>query len=77
MCPVIFPNDISTCGPAHLALFATAGNRCGGFDLDSGAPGSTCALESNIGRDGTLIVQGRTASAEPSCKDRVFPALLR
>jgi hypothetical protein len=74
---LLFPIDRSTCGPAHVALFAPAGNRCGGFDLDSGAPGPTCALDSNIGRDGTLIVRGETGAAQVNCKDRVFPALLQ
>jgi hypothetical protein len=88
---LLFPIDPSTCGPAHVALFAPAGNRCGGFDLDSGAPGPTCAsnlwgspvgisdrqFASTIGRDGTLIVRGVTGAADRNCKDRVFPALLR
>ncbi|MFL5452630.1 MAG: hypothetical protein ACJ78V_12030 [Myxococcales bacterium] len=86
---LLSPIDPGTCGTAHVTLFATAGNRCGEFDVDSGAPGPTCAADpwgnepafplfaSNIGRDGTLFVRGVTGEPGRNCKDRVFPALLR
>jgi hypothetical protein len=74
---LLFPIDRSSCGPVHVALFAPAGNRCGGFDVDVGSPGSACPSKGNIGRDGTLIVGNRLTVGQPSCKDRVFPALLR
>lgn len=74
---LLFPIDPSTCGPVHMALFAPSGVRCGGLDFDSGSPGPTCALASNIGRDGTLFVGGSSDPNAASCKDRVFPGLLR
>jgi hypothetical protein len=41
---------------SDMAFFAPSGVRCRGLDFDSGSPGPTCALASNIGRDGTLFV---------------------
>jgi hypothetical protein len=76
---LVFPIDVtgSVCGPVTVAVFAPAGNRCGGFDLDSGGPGPSCAIVGNIGRDGSLIVTGQTGDSQRNCKYRVFPALLQ
>jgi hypothetical protein len=74
---LLFPIDTTTCNPAHVAMFAPSGTRCGGFDFDSGSPGPSCASDAFIGRDGTLFVRGSSDPTTRSCKDRVFPGLLK
>lgn len=65
-------------GPLHMALFAPAGNRCGGFDLDEPAGGS--GLQGDLGRDGTVVLTasgGPQSTAYSTCRYRFYPALLQ
>jgi hypothetical protein len=67
---------------AHLVLFAAAGNRCGAIDLPSG-DADGCVETAEIGRDGTVIVQGRTelfdngSGPEQRVTQRFYPQMLR
>jgi hypothetical protein len=67
---------------AHLVLFAPAGNRCGAVDLPS-ADADGCASNAEIGRDGTVIVQGRRQPFDngffftESATQRFYPQMLR
>jgi hypothetical protein len=67
--------------PAHVVLFAAAGNRCGAIDLPSG-DANGCAFTGDVGADGTVIVLGRTQLSASvdfplSVTQRFYPQLLR
>ncbi|MFL5362138.1 MAG: hypothetical protein ACJ78U_14340 [Myxococcales bacterium] len=67
---------------AHFVIFAPAGNRCGAVDLPS-ADADGCAFTAEVGRDGTVVVQGHTQFSETgdfptqSVTQRFYPQLLR
>jgi hypothetical protein len=72
-----FPPSAS--GPQHLALFAPAGNRCGGLDL--AGPSSGIPFRIDLGGDGSVIVAAEggansNGTQNGTCRWELYRALL-